>query len=142
VTAPAACPTILMAEDNPADAFFFREALEACGLAASLHVVTDGLTALQWLQQKGSHTGAPRPDVLVLDLNLPVLSGHEMLARMMCEPELREIPVVVLSTSSMGEAVCDLCPPGHCLYFAKTDDFHQFQEVIRRIVGHALAHPS
>ncbi len=128
---------MLLVEDNPADAAFFKEAVEAGRVPADVHVVQHGEEALRFLRAQRPFAGSSRPDVVVLDLNLPVMNGQEMLVRMMSEPDLRSIPVAVLTTSTSDQAVCELCPPGRCLYFAKTDDFSRLQDVIRQIVRHA-----
>ncbi|MEW6220774.1 MAG: response regulator [Thermodesulfobacteriota bacterium] len=140
---PAAPCTILLVEDNPADVTFFEEALADCQIPARLQVVEHGLKALQVLRRQGAFAAALRPDVVVLDLNLPVMNGREVLAAMMADPDLRDLPVVVLSTSVSDHRVIDLCPPGHCLYFSKTDDFGLLQEIVRQIIQHATAgHPA
>lgn len=131
--------TMLMVEDNPADVCFFREALEETALPVTLHVVTDGTAAMEFLGRLETFAGAPRPDVVVLDLNLPIINGWELLEKMMSNPALRSIPVAVLTTSKSETRVLDLCPPGHCLYFMKTDDFHRLQDIIRKIATHAGA---
>ncbi len=125
-----------MAEDNPADAFFFQEALEASRIKATIRVVGDGTQALKFLLRQPPHSDAPRPDVLVLDLNLPFVKGHEVIQEMATEPSLRSIPVAILTTSTSERYVCDAYP-GPCLYFTKTDDFQRLQEIIRQIAQHA-----
>jgi len=90
---------ILLAEDNPADARFFREALHAAGVRNHLAVVADGEEAMLFLHKRGRYADAPRPDVIVLDLKLPRVSGHAVLAAVKIDPELRSIPIVVLTSS-------------------------------------------
>jgi two-component system response regulator len=75
--------------------------------------------------------------VIVLDLNLPVKTGREVLADMMADPQLRTIPVAVLTTSTSERCVCDACPPTRCLYFTKTADFSELQDIVRKIASHA-----
>lgn len=133
---------MLMVEDNAADVFFFREALEVTALPVSLHVVADGAAALEFLRRKNAFADSPRPDVVVLDLNLPIMNGQEVLVKMMSYPELRDIPVAVLTTSTSETHVCDICPPGRCLYFTKTDDFVLLQNIIRQIVQHGRSKPA
>ena len=79
-------------------------------------------------------------DVLVLDLNLPMMNGQEMLIEMMSQPLLSSIPVAVLTTSDCEQCVCQLCPPGRCRYFTKTDDFAHLQGIVRQIEQHARSH--
>lgn len=127
----------LLVEDNPADVFMFKEAVETVQAPVVVHSVPHGQEALQFLHREAPFADAPRPDLIVLDLNLPVMSGQEMLVKMMSEPELQSIPVAILTTSTSEECVCDLCPPGRCLYFTKTDEFKLLQDIVRQIVRHA-----
>jgi CheY-like chemotaxis protein len=128
---------ILMVEDNPADVAFFNEAVEATHTPAAMHVVTDGSEALRFLRRQPPFPDAPRPDVIVMDLNLPVMNGQEVLAYMASDPALRTIPVAVLTTSTSDTGVCELYPPGRCLYFPKTDEFLRLQDIVRQIAAHA-----
>ena len=130
---------MLLVEDNPGDVVLFREALRASGLAARAEVVDNGEEAMQYLLRQGQFAQAPRPDVLVLDLNLPVKNGHEVLVEMASDPDLNTIPVAILTTSTTETCVCDMYPPGRCVYFVKTDHFGQLQEVVRQIAAHARA---
>ena len=131
--------TILLVEDNPGDVALFEEAIEISRLPARLHSVDRGLEALQFLRRQESFAEAPRPDVVVLDLNLPVMNGREVLTEMMADPQFQLMPVAVLTTSAYDQDVCDLCPPGSCLYFSKTDDFQRLQDIVRQIIDHAEA---
>ena len=99
-TAGAAHPIeILLVEDNPADVRFFREALHMAGVRHQLSVVTNGEEAMAFLHRQGPYRSAPRPEVVVLDLKLPRVSGHAVLGAIRVDPELRSIPVVVLTSS-------------------------------------------
>lgn len=129
--------TMLMVEDNSADVFFFREALSDAALPVRLYAVADGRSAMEFLFQRGVYGDVPRPDVVVLDLNLPVMNGQEVLEKMAADPELRRIPVAILTTSTFDTQLCEIYPSGQCLYFTKTDDFHRLQEIVRKIVQHA-----
>jgi CheY-like chemotaxis protein len=128
---------MLVAEDNPADVVFFGEAVEATEMPAILQVVTNGEDALRFLRQQAPFADAPRPDVLVLDLNLPRKNGKEVLQEMVDEPALRTIPVAILTTSRSESHLCDVHPDGRCRYFIKTADFRQLQGIVRQIVAHA-----
>jgi chemotaxis family two-component system response regulator Rcp1 len=128
---------ILMVEDNQADVAFFNEAVEATRTPAAVHVAGDGSEALRFLRRHTPFADAPRPDVIVMDLNLPIMNGHEVLADMASDAALRTIPVAVLTTSTSDTAVCELYPAGRCLYFSKTDDFRQLQDIVRQIAAHA-----
>lgn len=90
---------ILLVEDNPADVRFFREALHLAGIRHRLSVATDGEEAMAFLHRRGNFLSVPRPEVVVLDLKLPRVSGHAVLAAIRIDPELRSIPVVVLTSS-------------------------------------------
>ena len=130
---------VLLVEDNPADVLFLREAVEAAGVAARLEVTTNGEDALRFLRRQPPFADAPRPDVIVMDLNVPVKNGKELLADMMVEPALRMIPVAILTTSNSDGHLCDSYTPGRCVYFTKTADFERLQDCVRRIAAHAGA---
>lgn len=91
---------ILLVEDNPDDVDLTIEAFRENGFKHQLYVVEDGLEALAFLRRQGSYTQAPTPDLILLDLNLPKQSGHEVLAKIKTDPALRSIPVVVLTSSA------------------------------------------
>ena len=90
---------ILLVEDNPADVRFFSEALHLARIRHKLSVMTNGEEALVFLRRQGDYRSAPRPDVIVLDLKLPRVSGHAVLGAIRVDPELRSIPVIVLTSS-------------------------------------------
>jgi CheY-like chemotaxis protein len=90
---------ILLVEDSPADVRFFREALHLAGIRHHLSVVTNGEEALAFLRRQAPYRGAPRPEVIVLDLKLPRVSGHAVLGAIKLDPDLRSIPIVVLTSS-------------------------------------------
>src|SRR5689334_13217610 len=87
---------ILLVEDNPDDVDLTMEAFKESSSQSHLHVVEDGVEALAFLRHQGAYAAAPRPDLILLDLNLPRKTGHELLAEIKIDPELRQIPVVVL----------------------------------------------
>jgi CheY-like chemotaxis protein len=128
---------MLLVEDNPADVLFLREAVEAAGIAARLEVLNNGEDALRFLRRQAPFVDAPRPDVLVMDLNVPVKSGKELLADMMVEPALRTIPVAILTTSTCDADLCQSYTPGRCVYFTKTDEFERLQDRVLQIAAHA-----
>jgi CheY-like chemotaxis protein len=127
---------ILMVEDNPADVVFFQEAMQASRAASTLHVVGDGSQAMRFLRREAPFSGAPRPDVIVLDLNLPVKNGQEVMRELASDPALNSVPVAILTTSTSEAWVCDIYPPGRCVYFTKTDDFKQLQDIVLQIVAY------
>ncbi|MDP2312212.1 MAG: response regulator [Pseudomonadota bacterium] len=122
---------ILLVEDSPSDAFLTREALR--GLGPRLHVVNDGVEAMQFLRREPPFADAPRPDLILLDLNTPRMDGREVLAAIKQDAHLRCIPVIVL-TSSTREADLNVAYDLHAnCYVAKPTDFNQFREAIRLI---------
>lgn len=124
---------VLLVEDDPGDVLIAREALSAANLDARLTVVSDGIQALQYLRRKGPYTDAARPDLILLDLNLPRMSGHEVLAEVKSDPELRRIPVVVLTTSSSEADVVKSYDLHANVYVCKPVDFHEFAVVVKQI---------
>ena len=96
---------ILMVEDNPGDVRLTREALKGGKIWNQLHVVEDGVAALDFLHRRAPHTDAPRPDLILLDLNLPKKDGREVLAAIKSDESLKLIPVVILTTSQAEEDV-------------------------------------
>ena len=116
---------------------FFREAAEAGRTAMDVHVVANGAQALRFLRREPPFDRAPRPDIVVLDLNLPVKNGQEAAVEMASDPSLNTIPVAILTTSTSEACVCEVYPPGRCLYFTKTDDFKRLQDIVRKIAAHA-----
>ncbi len=93
-------PNVLLVEDNPADVRLMREAFLECRVDATLHVAEDGCDAVGFLHRQHRHVQAPRPDLVILDLNLPKLDGQTVLQIIKHDPDLRRIPVVVLSTAA------------------------------------------
>ena len=130
---------VLLVEDNPADVLFFTEALDATRMRAEVHVVGDGGAAMRFLRRQPPFADAPRPDVVVLDMNLPIQRGDEVLTEMVADPQLRTIPVAILSTASSETQVSGICLSGRCMCFVKTADFSRLQDIVRRIAGHAEA---
>lgn len=128
---------VLLAEDNPADVVFFREAARACGAHLAISAVDNGQDALNYLRRPGPDGSASRPDVLVLDLNLPLMNGRELLTAMAADAALGDVPVAILTTSASEEHLVEAHPTLRCAYFVKTPDFRQMQEIIRQIILHA-----
>jgi chemotaxis family two-component system response regulator Rcp1 len=124
---------ILLVEDNPADVRLTREALRDAKVVNTLHVVEDGEAAVQFLRRQGRYTDAPRPDVILLDLNLPRRSGHEILADVKNDPELRSIPIVVLTTSQAEEDILTAYRLHANCYISKPVDLAQLTKVVRAI---------
>jgi CheY-like chemotaxis protein len=121
---------ILLVEDDPADVLMTREALEEGAVANTLDVVSDGVLAMERLR---SLSGGDRPDLVLLDLNLPRKSGLEVLAELKDDVELRRIPVVILTTSDAEQDVLASYDNHANAYIKKPVDFHDFVEVVRQI---------
>jgi CheY-like chemotaxis protein len=124
---------VLLVEDDPGDVLMTREALAESKVMNELHVVSDGEEALEFLHRRGPYADAPRPGLILLDLNLPRLDGREVLAQVKQEPELRRIPVVVLTTSQAEEDILRSYDLHANAYISKPVDFDRFLEVIRQI---------
>lgn len=127
---------ILLVEDNPADIHITRRALRDSKIPVELIVVRDGQEAVDYLFRLGSHAANPtwrKPDLILLDLNLPRLTGREVLQRVRAAELLRLVPVVVLSTSSREEDVEALYASGANTYIEKPQDFGRFVEVLQTI---------
>lgn len=124
---------ILLIEDDPGDVLMTREALEERKVMNDLYVVNNGEDAISFLTRQGAHVDAPRPDLILLDLNLPRLDGREVLARIKADEELRRIPVVVLTTSEAEEDILRSYDLHANAYVTKPVDFEQFSKVVREI---------
>ena len=124
---------VLLVEDDPGDVLMTREAFEDNKVANVLHVVSDGAEAMEFLRKEGDHTGAPTPDLVLLDLNLPRMDGREVLAAVKADDELRQIPIVVLTTSEAEEDVLRSYALHANAYVTKPVDFERFIEVVRKI---------
>ncbi|HYE99933.1 MAG TPA: response regulator [Planctomycetota bacterium] len=126
---------ILLVEDNPGDVRLTREVLKETKVRNALHVVGDGVEALAYLRRQGSHAKASRPDLILLDLNLPRKSGREVLADIKNDPDLRRIPVVVLTTSKAERDIVSSYDLHANCYIMKPVDLEQFITVVKAIEG-------
>ncbi len=127
-------PTIiLLIEDNPADADLARETLEMNKLFLQLFVVSDGVEALDFLFQRGRYTKAVRPDLIVLDLNLPRKDGRQVLAEIKQNAEVKRIPVVVLTSSDAESDIARSYDLGANCYVTKPLDLKAFQAIVKAI---------
>ena len=124
---------ILLVEDNPGDADLAREALENGKLANNLHVVDDGEKAMAFLRREGQYAAVPRPDLILLDLNLPKKDGREVLAEIKVDSGLKRIPVVILTTSKAEEDVLRSYNLHANCYVTKPIDLNQFLKVVKSI---------
>ena len=124
---------VLLVEDDAGDVLMTREAFEDHKVANRLWVVPDGVSAMQFLRKEGEHEGVPTPDLVLLDLNLPRMDGREVLAAIKGDPDLKHIPVVVLTTSEAEEDVLRSYSLHANAYVTKPVDFDRFVEVVRQI---------
>ncbi len=124
---------ILLVEDSPTDVMMTREALDYYKVLNPLHVVDDGVEAMKYLRREGKYSAAPRPGLIILDLNLPRKSGREVLEDVKADPELMNIPVVVLTTSKSEEDVARSYGLHANCYITKPVDFTKFIDVVRSI---------
>ncbi|MEO1135326.1 MAG: response regulator [Pseudomonadota bacterium] len=129
-------PTVLLVEDDAADQEILRRAVSEGVLRADLRIVSDGADALAYLSQEGgyaSRENAPKPDLVLLDLNMPGLSGHEVLARLRAKSETRTLPVVVLTTSDSDQDIVKSYELGANSYITKPVNFQDFVRVVREL---------
>lgn len=124
---------VLLVEDDPGDVLMTREAFAHHKIRNELHVTNDGEQALRFLRRQGEYAHAPRPGLILLDLNLPRRDGREVLAEIKADTDLRMIPVVVLSTSEADEDILRSYSLHANAYVTKPVDFDRFIDVIRRI---------
>lgn len=124
---------ILLVEDNPGDANLTKKALADSKVHNNMHVAEDGEEALAFLRQEGEFSGARRPDLILLDLNLPKTSGHEVLQEIKDDETLSTIPVVVLSSSSAEEDIIKTYKLHASCYVSKPVDLTQFMKVVKSI---------
>jgi len=124
---------ILLVEDNPGDVRLTVEGLKESKVRNNLHVARDGVEAMEFLHREGQHTSAVRPDLILLDLNLPRMDGREVLAEIKSDPKLKTIPVVVLTTSRAEHDVLRSYELQANCYITKPVDLEQFITVVKSI---------
>ena len=124
---------ILLVEDNPGDARLTQEAFRESKVANNLHVVSDGALAMEFLRRQGPYAKAPRPDIVLLDLNLPKKDGRQVLVEMKSDPELKSIPTVVLTTSEAEQDIVQSYQLHANCYLTKPVDLDKFLKIIRCI---------
>jgi len=126
---------ILLVEDNEPDVVLTQEAFKDAKIANSLYVVEDGVEALNFLRRRGKHADVPRPDLILLDLNLPKKDGRAVLEEIKADPLLTSIPVVILTTSSDERDVIRAYTSHANCYIVKPVDFLQFMKIVKTIEG-------
>lgn len=124
---------ILLVEDDPADILMTRKALERSKIAVALDVVEDGEAALAFLQKEPPYEDAATPDLVLLDLNLPKLNGHEVLERMRADERLKLIPVVVLTTSEANRDIAETYAKGANCFVTKPVGLEAFRKIVMEI---------
>jgi two-component system, chemotaxis family, response regulator Rcp1 len=130
---------ILMVEDNPGDVRLTREALKDSKMLNELHVVEDGVAALDFLHRRAPYENACRPDLVLLDLNLPKMDGRQVLTAIKSDPVLKVIPVVVLTTSEAEEDIVRAYHLAANCYVTKPVDLYQFNRIVHAIEGFWLS---
>ena len=133
MSAPEKTVEILLAEDNPGDVMLTKKALEQGKLANNLHVATDGVEALAFLRQENEYADKPRPDLVLLDLNMPRKDGQDVLKELQEDPDLCRIPVVVLTSSESEEDIARSYELNANAYLTKPVDFDGFIEIVNRM---------
>lgn len=124
---------VLLVEDNPADADLTRETLETSKLRLELSVAMDGIEAMRFLRREGEHVGAPRPDLILLDLNLPKKDGRQILIEIKADSQFRRIPVVILTSSDAERDVAQSYALGANCYVTKPVDLKAFQAIVQAV---------
>lgn len=124
---------ILLVEDSPTDIMLTREALEYHEIANPLRVVEDGEAAMRYLRRTEPYASARQPSLIILDLNLPKKSGREVLKEIKSDPRLKNIPVVILTTSKAEEDIEKAYGHNANCYITKPLDLHKFSDVVRKI---------
>jgi len=127
--------SILLVEDNEPDVVLTREAFREAKICNSLYVAEDGVEALDFLRKQGKYTNVPRPDLILLDLNLPRKDGRAVLEEIKADPSLTSIPVVILTTSSDEKDVVRAYTSHANCYIIKPVDFLQFMNIVKTIEG-------
>jgi CheY-like chemotaxis protein len=122
---------VLLVEDSADDVFLTQEAFEDAEREVNLHVARDGEEAMAFLRREGEHSAAPRPDLILLDLNMPRKDGREVLTEIRSDPSLTELPIVVLTTSSSDEDILHAYREHVNSYIRKPVTFDKFVEAVR-----------
>jgi len=124
---------VLLVEDSPGDVRLTREAFRAANMAIQLHVATDGVEAMSFLKQEAPYLTAPRPDLILLDLNLPKIDGREVLAYIKADDNLKTIPTVILTTSEAEADIVKSYQLQANSYLSKPVEFEEFENLVKSI---------
>lgn len=122
--------TILLVEDNAGDVCMIREAMQLAGLCHDLHVVETGIKAIDFLHRRGEFNSSPRPDLVILDLNLPTKAGQEVMAEMEVSTELKDVPVAVFTTSHFEKDICQCYPGLRSMFAVKTPQVRELVDIV------------
>jgi two-component system, chemotaxis family, response regulator Rcp1 len=125
---------VLLVEDSPGDVRLTQEALLEADKSVSLHVASDGVEAMAFLRREGAYVNAPRPDLILLDLNLPKMDGREVLAQIKADLSLRMIPTVILTTSEAEADVAKCYQLQVNCYFSKPAQWDAFASMVKNII--------
>lgn len=123
---------ILLVEDNPADVRLIKEIFKDFTIQNEMHVVNDGIAAMEFLYKKGQYKNAPRPDLVLLDLNLPRKDGREVLVEIKEDENLKSIPVIILTTSSAPEDISETYNYANC-FITKPANLDHFIKVLKSL---------
>ncbi len=126
---------ILLVEDSPSDAKLTKKALKSAKVANEIHHITDGIKAMEFLRHQGEYRDAPKPDLILLDLNLPRKKGQEILEEIKQDPELQAIPVVILTSSDEEEDILRSYKLHANSFVTKPVDFEKFLNIVHCIEG-------
>jgi len=129
---------ILLVEDNEDDVFLTREAFEAASLRVNLHHVDNGEKCLQFLRKQGPYANVPTPDLILLDMHMPVMDGHQVLSAIVADDKLHHIPVIVLTTSYEAADIQKMYKLRCSSYITKPVDFENFKDAIGKLAGYWL----
>jgi len=124
---------VLLVEDNPVDVRFTQDAFRDAHVSINFHVVSDGVEALAFLRREGVYTPSPRPDLILLDLNLPKMNGREVLAHIKADDSLRTIPVLILTTSLAEDDIVESYQLRANCYLTKPTQLDEFENLVKSI---------
>lgn len=133
---------ILIIEDNPADQLLFQEGAQNCRQRVALQFFADGIEALKFLRAEGEYSHRIRPHAILLDLNLPMKDGRELLAEIKADRNLRDIPVIVISTSNSADDISNAYSLGASSYLVKPMDFRQYVGMVEGVVAYCYRFPA